>query len=1035
MLEKFIRSVLPDSGFIRIIRMHIPKQRKAKYMWAPSLDEAITDMQNMAGETRLYFGTASYKTAETGESSNVLLNKALRLDIDAGEEKYAKHGDEVYATREDALADLHRFAEDTGLDPSYLVSSGEGWHVYYALAEALDPDAWHHMANRLFDLCQAVGLRVDHTTTTDVTRLLRVPGGQHDNGRTVELIADTSGHEYTTEELDALLPHRPRFSADDLSMNEAFAENDERRYPPSSVKKILTALPELLPVMEARGRVPEPLWRAMLGLLKHTVEGERLAHAWSRGYEGYDEEETQRKLDGWKVGPPSMEELSKYVPALHDSEHWGKVTSPIQLGVMTDTEQESLPEAERSTAPTPKPAPTGHPWDNHLPEDTRVVPFGRTGKQLQYAVKQTSKDADGGITTSKVWVPVTNTVFWFVRWGEALGEESARALLRAWSSGRVVQYEVDQSVLAAPAELIKFLASRAIHVTTHSLAVKAVFQYAKSQFQEIQKMKHDLTVNDRFGLRIVDGDKLVAVQGRFAIFGDGSIHDTILGKQLRDQSEAYTIPVANEHNFQESWEPSVWKRDVMPRAKEYVEFLAKHFGVEGVECYQLAIMAAIASPLMAFVTGEFRGERLPGMCTLNLSLYSRQSGYGKTAACQAGAIAYGLPSMLVSGQGNSAATEFYRFKRLAVSGTMPNVMDEMGSLSARQTYTLLSTAANGADKGLGRRDGTMRSTSPWALVNLLTTNRSLQELLRAPGADKTDAVQRRILEIDVGGVPTHDAEARAQYALDYGKVAAECAGALGAVMHLLIVRRGLDGMHQLVLTAVNKAAEMLGAGQNDRFLYRGLGAILAAGQLLDSVGLLPFDLRTVAMEYKSCYIKSSNVIEETRTTFEPMYLLNRALLALLPSTLITETDGRGRSVVVPLNERMPQEVHARHIKSEGVTYVSADALARWASEERLSLEEIMSAAEVHHILLRQTGDNPRRVVRKNLSSGITGNTGQRDYAYKIDIRALEDWLNEMTAPETQDDEESPDNVIEMPQRDQQSAAASTPRSDSTAADA
>lgn len=1034
MLEQFARAVLPAQGHYRVVRLHIPGQRKAQHVWTDTLDDAIRSMKDFAGDTRVYFGTASYTKSGAGLADNVLLNKALRLDIDAGAAKFAKHGDEVYKTRRDALADIKRFSAETGLKPSYIVSSGEGWHVYYALAEALVPEEWHHLASRLFDLCQAEGVRVDHTTTTDVTRLLRVPGGMHDNGNEVTIAAGT-GHCYTMQELDVLLPARPRFTASDLSANEAFGASDEREYPPASARKMLELCPELLPVMAKRGDVQEPLWRAMLGLLKHTVEGEKLAHAWSSGYEAYDEEETQRKLDGWQVGPPSMEELAKYVPALRNSPYWGKVTSPLQLGVLSDEEQEELPQEKKPATAALPPTPSGHAWDGHLPPNTRIDSIGDDKFLLLYALKQTQTTADGGKTTVNVWVPVTNTVFWFIRWGESMNDEAARAMMHCWSSGRVVRHELDQSVLASPADLIKYLASKAIHISTHPMAPRAVFQYAKSQFAETQKMKHDLTVTDRFGLRILDDGSLAAIHGRYAIFPDGTIHDTMLGRQLREQSEAYALPLRTGSDLQDSWGVEVWKRDIMPAAQTYVAFLKKHFGKDEYRCYQLAIMAAIASPLMPFVTGEFRGERLPGMCSLNLSLYSRKGGYGKTAACQAGAIAYGHPSMLVSGQGASAATVNSRFKRLAVSGTMPNIMDEMGSLTAHQTYVMLSTVANGADKGRLRQDGSLRPTSPWALVNLITTNRSLHELLQSPGADKTDAVQRRILEIDVAGVPMHGAEARAEYALDYGRVAAESAGALGAVMHLLICKQGLDGTHKLVLDAVTKAAELLGAGQSDRFLYRGLGAILTAGQMLDHVGLMPFSAREVAEEYKACYLKSVATIEEARVTFEPLQLLSRALSDMLPYTLVTEEEASTSKLTPALNERMPMEVRARNIRSEGYTYISSNALKSWASQERVSVNEIIAAAESHGVLMTHNCSGNRKAVRKDLSGGIPGSTGQRTYAYQVSIRALDSYLDEVLGLKTQHPDGS--NVIALTKRTPAapSGGASTQRSDSTKAGA
>jgi hypothetical protein len=77
--------------------------------------------------------------------------------------------------------------------------------------------------------------------------------------------------------------------------------------------------------------VSEPLWRATIGVVKFTIEGEALCHEWSKGDPRYDKEETQQKIDGWKRGPALCETFR----ALPDGKCNGceqTCKSPIQLG-------------------------------------------------------------------------------------------------------------------------------------------------------------------------------------------------------------------------------------------------------------------------------------------------------------------------------------------------------------------------------------------------------------------------------------------------------------------------------------------------------------------------------------------------------------------------------------------------------------------------------------------------------------------------------------------------------------------------------
>jgi hypothetical protein len=88
-------------------------------------------------------------------------------------------------------------------------------------------------------------------------------------------------------------------------------------------------------VASSRGDVPEPFWRAAIGIAKFTVEGAEAAHMLSDGYDGYDFDETQAKFDNWTTGPSTCAEFSKHTKACASCPHNGKIKSPAVLGYMT----------------------------------------------------------------------------------------------------------------------------------------------------------------------------------------------------------------------------------------------------------------------------------------------------------------------------------------------------------------------------------------------------------------------------------------------------------------------------------------------------------------------------------------------------------------------------------------------------------------------------------------------------------------------------------------------------------------------------
>jgi hypothetical protein len=115
--------------------------------------------------------------------------KSIWIDIDVGVAEPGKPP--KYATREEALAEFLKFQKATGLPrPSAIVFSGGGLHIYWISAKPLTPAEWEPYASGLRHLLLANGVKCDSGLTTDICRLLRVPGTfnhKYDPPRPVEL--------------------------------------------------------------------------------------------------------------------------------------------------------------------------------------------------------------------------------------------------------------------------------------------------------------------------------------------------------------------------------------------------------------------------------------------------------------------------------------------------------------------------------------------------------------------------------------------------------------------------------------------------------------------------------------------------------------------------------------------------------------------------------------------------------------------------------------------------------------------------------
>jgi hypothetical protein len=104
-------------------------------------------------------------------AANALKQKAIWIDVDVDADP--KH----YGTVEEALKAVLLFAKTVGLPmPSAVVNSGGGIHVYWISKDELSPAEWLPYASGLKQLLLANDIKCDAGLTTDIARILRVPG-------------------------------------------------------------------------------------------------------------------------------------------------------------------------------------------------------------------------------------------------------------------------------------------------------------------------------------------------------------------------------------------------------------------------------------------------------------------------------------------------------------------------------------------------------------------------------------------------------------------------------------------------------------------------------------------------------------------------------------------------------------------------------------------------------------------------------------------------------------------------------------------
>ena len=171
--KDFFDLVLPYVGLRCIVHMH---GKRKDHTFHPDNAQAAAKAAELdaTGNGDVYFGCATFRNPGSRKGINAEAAQSMWLDLDTAE--FKGKGNAPYADRQVALSELERFCFELALPTPIVVSSGYGLHVYWPMDAALAPDGWRDTARTLKRVCDKWGLKADHSRTTDITSILRVPG-------------------------------------------------------------------------------------------------------------------------------------------------------------------------------------------------------------------------------------------------------------------------------------------------------------------------------------------------------------------------------------------------------------------------------------------------------------------------------------------------------------------------------------------------------------------------------------------------------------------------------------------------------------------------------------------------------------------------------------------------------------------------------------------------------------------------------------------------------------------------------------------
>jgi hypothetical protein len=942
-----MKLVLPDQGYKVVAHVAQPNTPPhQKFLTTHELAaQAALSLDQKGGA--VYHACASFLTSNSRKQENAGWARSFWLDADVAPDTPGK-----YASQAEAATDLVRVCKALAFPIPLLVKSGGGLHAYWPFDEDVDIKTWTLAAIRLKAVLDHIGFKQDKTRTADSASVLR-PVGTHWR-KSGERLVDAL-NEVTPIPFEYLVSQLEQYEqVNDLEISappalfdfEGIGDDDlsiKREFPPSSAHKIVQFCPTLNHIASARGLVEEPLWRAMLGLVKATVEGEGLCHEWSAGHPEYDPTATQDKIDGWKLGPTTC----AHFRGTNGNQCGGcerTCSSPIQLGYSEEAEP---PEVEVPPTTTIEVA-----QNPQVLVPLTIPNWPKYGFRWDgVTLSRSFKDDDGLVT----WVAFCDTL-WYPTM-RIRDEDGVWALLiqhqkldRSWH-----QFTLPTQLIAEPQPLAAALAAREIFVhgkNGKSHAQEYLREYTNQlmtkSIQQLTYSKMGWHDEDR---SFVVGNQRITPQGL----------DTIIPGE---------------------WISSAgWNQDFgrAGTAQEWVNLVDVIYNRPGAEAYQFVIAAAFAAPLVA-ITEADNWHGIP-------IAISGTTGLGKTTVCRAAVSIYGANEKLLVSSTEKGATLNALITKIGIARHLPLIVDELTDREPEDISALMYMLSNGKPKERLSSSGMMINTGlGWDTISFLTGNRCFTDLLQ--GLEKeavSEAGMIRVFEIVLPA--------------DFNTKIWGDMNAVDLIENQLFKNYGHvgEGWLQYVMAnkdAIRKDIEKLRSKYNpnvadetrERFFRDLIATVLVAMKHATQLGYLSFDIPAVAKwaRENTMVLRSKRV--EARVS--PEDTIARFISSLHGRTIVTQRLGDRRTGKVEAILEEPRFAPvARICLEDRLVYVAIHAIREWCTKNHVAFKGMLEEMGKRGMLAPTSFGSTNSKDKLRLGTGTNMATSPCQ-VYRLDFDAV-----------------------------------------------
>jgi Domain of unknown function (DUF927) len=793
---EFLQQVLGDEGYYCIVGLKQDNAPKQKFY--QKLEDAVKVAENLKDEGyNAYYALATFNDGKSRKTANVKQLKSLFLDLDCGDGK-------DYATQQEALLDIKRFCQSTGMPRPTLVNSGGGIHVYWPLKEPITKEEWTPLAEKLKRMCDEHDLFADASVTADSARILRVPGTlnfKNDEARPVELIGSSSGS-YELDTLkdvigDPILERRPYIPRGEMDeVTKAILGNYTNRFKTIMVKTVKgEGCQQLKYIYENQESMSEPMWRAGLSVAKFCVDADIAIEKISSKHPEYNPEFADRKVRGIKGGPYTCQKFEEFNPGgCEGCVNKGTIKSPIVLGreVLEATEEDNIVED------VPFQIDQGHTQTYVIPKYPEPYFRGKNGGIFKRVIKQ----------EDEIEVQIYHNDLYVTRRLDDSEVGEAIVIRLHLPQDGVREFTIPLASVTSKDELRKYLSTKGVAI----VKTDEIMSYITTWVNHMQfKGKAD-TARRQFGW--------VDETYEAFVLGDKEIRADRVDHNPPSSSTGHLFAAFQTKGTMEKWQQamSFYKRP-------------------GMEMHQFVIGIAFGSIFTDFT---------PVNAAL-LHIYSPESGIGKTTALFAGASIWGDPTKIVLKETDTTASKMLRAE---IYNNIFLPMDEVTNATAKDVSDFVYQYTSGTQRNrmTASANGERHRGEPWKQNAVSTGNTSLMEKMSVYKAlPKGEAM--RVLDVRAKPVPGLDKvetdELSAALQHNYGHA---------FIPYLQYIMNDIEGIKNLYKATQRKIDEKCGFGPPDRFhsvlVTNGIMGLMVAKK----AGLIDYDIKPV-VEWVESIIK------------------------------------------------------------------------------------------------------------------------------------------------------------------------------------